>query len=419
MTEFTNRRGVNLVESMALKLGWLFRPQDISDQGIDAHLEKALADVGTGRLLAIQIKSGKRYFEEPTNAGWVFRFDPKKARLWLGHALPVLVVLVNVDREVAYWQHISNRTVASTGKNFKVVVPRAQTMSAADEEWTHLASGLESHAVDRYDFAITALPPSVRQVLEARTVSEHLDAAILAVHLAEGRANPSGTIASLLATSPGWIERGASWAWRAIASYAAEHDLDDLSAHAFERAAAASPENRGKLLAAAALNAMASDRSRAAELLVGADAAGGAPILVAVARTQLGHPEDDAGPRRVDPLLLTDAEDVRTNAVAQSLLSDQAARSNDANGTCSHARLALLADPESSHLMVAQAEALLRRSGSTERHDDDLPNAIRELERALEQRRRWSGPTLPVLLPLIRAYMLSPGDSLNRPGRSF
>lgn len=47
------------------------------------------------------------------------------------------------------------------------------------------------------------------------------------------------------------------------------------------------------------------------------------------------------------------------------------------------------------------------RSTCTNRHDDDLPTAIRHLELALEQRRRWSGPTLPVLLPLIRAHVLS------------
>ncbi|GLI02931.1 DUF4365 domain-containing protein [Phytohabitans aurantiacus] len=406
MSEFTNRRGVNLVESASLQLGWFFRPQETSDQGIDAHVEKALGEVGTGRLLAIQIKSGRSYFSEPTDDGWLFRFDAKKAKLWLGHALPVLVVLVDVDGGVVYWQQISARTVVSTGKGFKVVVPRGQTVDEADPEWTHIASGLESRAVDRFDFAVTVLPPSVRQTLD-RPDAERLDAAILALHLAEGRSNPRGTTESLLATSPGWIERGASWAWRAVASYAAEHDLTDLSAVAFERAAAATPGSRGQLLAAAALNIMESDRSRAAELLAQADAAGGAPILVAVVKTLLGHPEGDAEPRHMNPLLLSDSEAVRTSAVAQGLLSDQAARVGDIDAMCNHARLALQTDPTTSHAMVAVAEALIRRSVSSKRHVDDLPTAIDLIERALDQRHAWAGPTLPILFPLIRAYGLS------------
>jgi hypothetical protein len=144
MSDRVNRRGVNLVESQALDLEWIFREQVISDQGIDAHVEKAPAENGTGRLLAIQIKSGSSYFREQTDNGWAFRFDTKKAALWLGHALPVLVVLVDVDGGIAYWQRISNDTVISTGKGLKVEVPRSQTLATADVEWTHIASGLES-----------------------------------------------------------------------------------------------------------------------------------------------------------------------------------------------------------------------------------------------------------------------------------
>src|SRR4051794_18394478 len=96
MSEFKNRRGVNIVEDAALNLEWFFRGQETSDQGIDAHIEKAPNEVGTGRLLAVQIKSGSSYFREPVDDGWIFRFDSKKAHLWLNHALPVIVTLVDI-----------------------------------------------------------------------------------------------------------------------------------------------------------------------------------------------------------------------------------------------------------------------------------------------------------------------------------
>lgn len=407
MTEFTNRRGVNVVEAQALRMQWFFRGQETSDQGIDAHVEKAPDGVGTGRLLAIQIKSGESYFSEPVSEGWAFRFNAKKAQLWLGHALPVLVVLVDVEDEVAYWQQISSRTVVSTGKGYKVVVPRSQTLSEADEEWTHIASGLETRAVDRFEMAVTQLPPAVGELLRDRPAWEHVDCAVLALHLAEGRANPSGTTESLLAMAPGWIDRHGAWAWQVLACYAAEHELLALSAAAFELAATAKPERYGRLLAAASLNLMHTDRARSEVLLDRAAATGHAALLVAVVRTLLDHPEDDAGPRRIPAVLLTNTDAVRTNPVVQNLLSDQAHRAGDLDAACQHARLALEAEPDNSGLMIARAEMLARRANSTRRQATDFSVAAELLERALDQRRQWSGPTLGSLLPLVRVYALN------------
>lgn len=407
MSEFTNRGGVNLVERAALRLGWFFREQSISDQGIDAHVEKALGEVGTGRLIAIQIKAGRSYFSEPSEDGWVFRFDAKKANLWLNHALPVIVVLVDVDEDSGYWQVISNRTIRSTGKDFKVHVPRAQHLANADSEWTHLASGLESRAAVLHEFALTQVPPSVRQRLAKHAGPTDPDVAVLALHLAEGRNNPEGTVQSLLATSPGWIQRQASLAWQAVASYAAEHDLMALSADALERAAAADPERRGRLWAAAGVNVLDVDRGRARALLDKAEKRGDAPLTVLVGRALLNHPVGDASPCRVDPALTADTDEIRASQLVQTFLSQQNIRSGSLNIACQHARLALDAEPENSSVMLLYADALLRRGNSSERQLDDLSTAVRTLETALSQRRGWAGPTLPILSTLIRAYALN------------
>ena len=406
MSEFTNRRGVNLVESESLKLEWFFREQEKSDQGIDAHVEKAPGEVGTGRLLALQIKSGPSYFKA-TEDGWVFRFDAKKAALWLGHALPVLVVLVDVEGCVAYWQRISNETVTSTGKGFKVEVPRSQTLATADTEWTHIASGLESRAISRYDFAISQLPPSAREIIESSEPVEHGDAAVLALHLAEGRSNPRGTVEALLAMSPGWITRHGPKAWKAIAVYAAEHDHLDLSAEAFERAAAVTPATSGLLLAAAAIHILPTDRARSETLFAKADATGQVPLVVEVIKTLLAHPEGDAAPRSVPPILTSDSDAIRSNQLVQSFLSDQANRANDFDEAVRHARLAFDLNEQDSGLMIALAGALVRRSGSVRRRVDDVSVAISLLERALDQRRCWAGPTIGIVIALVQAYAIS------------
>jgi len=61
----TERIGVSEVQSVIVgELGWLFREQPISDFGIDAHVETVGDGNPTGKLIAIQIKSGPSHFHE-------------------------------------------------------------------------------------------------------------------------------------------------------------------------------------------------------------------------------------------------------------------------------------------------------------------------------------------------------------------
>jgi hypothetical protein len=143
VTERTSRLAVKAVEEASLRADWFFREQPITDQGIDAHIEnfellkgqKDDDEVGTGRLIALQIKGGPSYFSRPSPNGWWFPFKARKAKLWLGHALPVLVVLVDLDSGEMYWQRVSAATVIKTGKNYKIEVPRNQTVTTAGAEW--------------------------------------------------------------------------------------------------------------------------------------------------------------------------------------------------------------------------------------------------------------------------------------------
>ncbi len=112
------------------ELGWLFRDNAAPDVGIDGQIEICVSDRPTGRLLGVQVKSGRHAFREPTADGWVLRFDPEHAAYWLGFSLPVLVVLADIEQQKAYWQHVTSGTTHSTGKRFKIVVPRANELNA-------------------------------------------------------------------------------------------------------------------------------------------------------------------------------------------------------------------------------------------------------------------------------------------------
>jgi hypothetical protein len=128
---FVERQGVALVQSLAVTdLRWLFREQAVSDVGIDAHLEIVVDGRATGRLLALQIKSGESYFREPVPDGFVYRGDLEHLDYWLNHSLPVFVVICKPGTREAYWQVVSNQTVMRTNGGWKMAIPSANRFQA-------------------------------------------------------------------------------------------------------------------------------------------------------------------------------------------------------------------------------------------------------------------------------------------------
>lgn len=132
-THQVERAGVSWIEHLVTaELCWLFRPQDIADFGIDAHLEIVDGDPAepTGRLLGVQIKSGSSYFKAATDSGWWFPCSAEHVAYWLGHSLPVVVMLYDPATKRVYWQHVNDQTIVSTGKGSKIRVPKSQELTA-------------------------------------------------------------------------------------------------------------------------------------------------------------------------------------------------------------------------------------------------------------------------------------------------
>ena len=77
----TERVGVNAVEAIFLGFNWTFRPQVISDYGIDAQVEVWDHDKVTRKLLALQIKSGASYFKKKGDA-YVFHGELRHLDYW-------------------------------------------------------------------------------------------------------------------------------------------------------------------------------------------------------------------------------------------------------------------------------------------------------------------------------------------------
>jgi hypothetical protein len=133
-TDLTARKGVEAVRSLLVELGWYPREPSDPDQGIDLLVETAVDGIVDGRMLAMQIKSGTSQVSEQNSAHAVHRCSDRHVKYWLGHSLPVLVVLYDPNEKLAYWQVVSDETVLSTGQGWKIDVPFDQTLAPASEE---------------------------------------------------------------------------------------------------------------------------------------------------------------------------------------------------------------------------------------------------------------------------------------------
>jgi hypothetical protein len=124
----TERLGVSALDHFFSSCGWLFREQKTHDYGIDAHVEIVENERPTGKLIALQIKSGRSFFEEEQESGYIFRTDDKHIAYWVDHSMPVVLVLYNPDTNQVCWQQISRETVKPTGKRWKLSVPKANML---------------------------------------------------------------------------------------------------------------------------------------------------------------------------------------------------------------------------------------------------------------------------------------------------
>src|ERR1035437_6110326 len=129
----TERLGVAALEYFFSQQGWLFREQPTHDYGIDAHVEIVEEGRPTGKLIALQIKSGTSFFKEESADSYIFRTDDKHVAYWVTHSMPVVLVLYNPNTKTAQCQQVTQEHIESTGKTWKIVVPKADMLADATQ----------------------------------------------------------------------------------------------------------------------------------------------------------------------------------------------------------------------------------------------------------------------------------------------
>ncbi len=120
----TERLGVNTTERIVIKdFCWIFREQSIVDVGVDAIVEESVEGNPTGKLIALQIKSGNYDVIGNKITHYVTHIH---YNYWLSLSIPILLIIHLPESDKTYWQHICKNNFIKTNKQWKVEIPTIQ-----------------------------------------------------------------------------------------------------------------------------------------------------------------------------------------------------------------------------------------------------------------------------------------------------
>jgi hypothetical protein len=166
----TERLGVHMVALQILKeLGWPCREQFTDDWGIDAHMEVVNNGRLSGRLIAVQIKSGESFFEETTEQGFVFRGKKRHLDYWQDHSLPVVLMLYNPKDNNIYWEVVRQEYVELTNSAWKITVPKGNILSSKSEKIFRRLALPKNSDRKKYDYLTSLINGFTRNPVSSKT----------------------------------------------------------------------------------------------------------------------------------------------------------------------------------------------------------------------------------------------------------
>jgi hypothetical protein len=125
--DFTERTGVIEVSRVVNAARCIWRETPLRDVGIDGQIEYVRQGRAAGRLVGVQVKSGRSYFLGEKLGYVPYRVPEKHAEYWSSFALPVILVLHDPDRDLTVWTDA--RAALRRGEN-PVLVPTSNALDA-------------------------------------------------------------------------------------------------------------------------------------------------------------------------------------------------------------------------------------------------------------------------------------------------
>lgn len=102
------QQGVNHIEQIVQKMGYIWRPTPIFDVGIDGEIEIRDPITGemTNTIIKVQAKATTQQFQVETNNSFEYRCEQKDLKYWLQGNVPIILVVCRPDTDEAYWVSI-------------------------------------------------------------------------------------------------------------------------------------------------------------------------------------------------------------------------------------------------------------------------------------------------------------------------
>ncbi len=133
----TGRDGFNILTKVVEReLGWVVRRNHQEDDfGIDAYFDIIIDGFVTGKSIAVQIKSGNSYLKEVNDDFWIFTGERKHLNYYLNHDIPVLIVLIDMASEIAYWEVCKVEYISSLNdESWSMPIPKKQQINISQKE---------------------------------------------------------------------------------------------------------------------------------------------------------------------------------------------------------------------------------------------------------------------------------------------
>jgi hypothetical protein len=101
----TGQRGVNIIESIVLEMGFKWNPTVTLDSGIDGHIEIRDPVTAEAKNLVLQVQSRAtmRQFAGETEAGFHYICEEDDLKYWLTGNVPVIFIRSRPSSNEAYW----------------------------------------------------------------------------------------------------------------------------------------------------------------------------------------------------------------------------------------------------------------------------------------------------------------------------
>lgn len=113
--------GISAFNTFSVKeFGWIFREQPILDCGIDATLEQVENDNPTGKMIGVQIKTGRGNVYRDRNNNWVYYMSHVHHDYWLSYSLPVIIVFYDDEEDTLFWKPIIKSQIEETIDRYKI-----------------------------------------------------------------------------------------------------------------------------------------------------------------------------------------------------------------------------------------------------------------------------------------------------------